>query len=39
MADLTGLPGTASLNEVIAVIEGDGGVIVEDFLLRRSSRN
>jgi hypothetical protein len=26
------LPGTASLDEVIAVIERDGGVIVEDFL-------
>src|SRR5262249_24193791 len=32
MADLTRLPGTASLDEVIAVIERDGGVIVEDFL-------
>jgi ectoine hydroxylase-related dioxygenase (phytanoyl-CoA dioxygenase family) len=32
MADLTRLPGTASLDEVIAVIERDGGAIVEDFL-------
>jgi len=32
MADLTRLPGTASLDEVIAAIERDGGVIVEDFL-------
>ena len=32
MADLTRLPGTASLDEVIAVIERDGGVIVEGFL-------
>lgn len=32
MPDLTRLPGTASLDEVIAVIERDGGVIVEDFL-------
>src|SRR5262249_57820991 len=32
MADLTRLPGTATLDEVIAVIERDGGVIVEDFL-------
>src|SRR5262249_42960889 len=32
MADLTRLPGTASLDEVIAVIERDGGMIVEDFL-------
>ena len=32
MADLTRLPASASLNEVIAVIERDGGVIMEDFL-------
>ena len=32
MADLTRLPGTVSLDEVMAVIERDGGVIVEDFL-------
>src|SRR5262245_6491393 len=32
MADLTRLPGTASLDEAVAVIERDGGVIVEDFL-------
>ena len=32
MADLTRLPATASLDEVIAVIERDGGVIVEDFV-------
>src|SRR5262245_22568373 len=32
MPDLTRLPGTASLDEVIAVIERDGGVIVEDFV-------
>ena len=32
MAVLTRLPGTASLDEVIAVIERDGGVIVENFL-------
>jgi ectoine hydroxylase-related dioxygenase (phytanoyl-CoA dioxygenase family) len=32
MADLTHLPGSASLDEVIAVIDRDGGVIVEDFL-------
>ena len=32
MAELTRLPGTASLDEVIAVIEQNGGVIVEDFL-------
>ena len=32
MADLTRLPGTASLDEVLAVIERDGGVIVEDFV-------
>jgi ectoine hydroxylase-related dioxygenase (phytanoyl-CoA dioxygenase family) len=31
-ADLTRLPGTAALDEVIAVTERDGGVIVEDFL-------
>lgn len=29
---LTTLPGTASLEEVVAVIERDGGVIIEDFL-------
>ena len=32
MANLTRLPGAAPLDEVIAVIERDGGVIVEDFL-------
>ena len=32
MADLTRLPGDASLDAVIAVIERDGGVIVEDFV-------
>src|SRR5687768_4290266 len=32
MADLTRLPGAASLDEVVAVIERDGGVIVEDFV-------
>src|SRR5688572_8620383 len=32
MADLTRLPGTASLDDVIAVIDRDGGVIVEGFL-------
>lgn len=32
MPDLTRLPGAASLDQVIAVIERDGGVIVEDFL-------
>src|SRR5262245_45045897 len=32
MADLTRLPGAASLDEVIAVIERDGGVIVEELL-------
>jgi len=32
MAELTRLPGTASLDEVVAVIERDGGVIVEDFM-------
>ena len=32
MTDLTRLPGTTSLDEVIAVIERDGGVIVEDFV-------
>src|SRR5262245_59696455 len=32
MPDLTRLPEAASLDEVIAVIERDGGVIVEDFL-------
>src|SRR5262245_65633692 len=32
MAGLTRLSGTASLDEVVAVIERDGGVIVEDFL-------
>src|SRR5262245_61164733 len=31
-ADLTPLPGTAPLCEVIAVIERDGGAIVEDFV-------
>jgi ectoine hydroxylase-related dioxygenase (phytanoyl-CoA dioxygenase family) len=32
MADLTRLPAVAALDEVIAVIERDGGVIVEDFV-------
>jgi ectoine hydroxylase-related dioxygenase (phytanoyl-CoA dioxygenase family) len=32
MADLRRLPGTVSLDEVIAVIDRDGGVIVDDFL-------
>jgi len=32
MVDLTRLPGSASLEEVISLIERDGGVIVEDFL-------
>jgi hypothetical protein len=32
MADLPRLPGAASLDEVIAVIDRDGGVIMEDFL-------
>jgi hypothetical protein len=32
MAELTRLPGTTSLDEVIAVIERDGGVIVQDFV-------
>lgn len=32
MSDLTRLPGSASLDDVIAVIERDGGLIVEDFV-------
>ena len=32
MVDLTRLPGSASLDSVIAVIERDGGVVVEDYL-------
>ena len=32
MTDLTRLPETAALDAVIAVIERDGGVIVEDFV-------
>jgi ectoine hydroxylase-related dioxygenase (phytanoyl-CoA dioxygenase family) len=32
MADLTRLPGTTTRDEVVAVMERDGGVIVEDYL-------
>jgi hypothetical protein len=32
MADLTRLPGNAALDEAIALLERDGGVIVEDYL-------
>lgn len=38
MADLTQVPGTASLDEVVGIIEPDGGVIVRTSFLRRPSR-